>query len=83
MHLPVADDVELVGGGALADDEVGGHVDLGSDGEREHLELGLAERLEDGHRHQHVAVEREAYLAAQRRAEVLNLDGRRQWNRRL
>eukprot|EP00964_Phaeocystis_antarctica_P128324 scaffold92105_cov72-Phaeocystis_antarctica.AAC.2 len=72
LHLPVADDVELVGGGAHLDDEVGGHVDLGGDREREHLELGLAERLEDGHRHQHVAVEREAHLAAQGRAEVLD-----------
>ena len=50
-------------------------VDLGVDREREHFELGLAERLKDGHRDQHVAVEREAHLAAQRRTEVLDLQG--------
>eukprot|EP00964_Phaeocystis_antarctica_P108798 scaffold73317_cov56-Phaeocystis_antarctica.AAC.5 len=49
-----------------------GHVDLGGDRERKHLELGLAERLEDGHRHQHVAVEREAHLAAQPVREILD-----------
>ena len=31
LQLPVADDVEFVGGGALLDYEVGGHVDLGAD----------------------------------------------------
>lgn len=40
---------------------------LGGDREREHLELAVTERLEDGHRHEHVAVEREAHLQRGRR----------------
>ena len=40
LQLPVADDVEFVGGGALLDYEVGGHVDLGADLARIRVRVG-------------------------------------------